>query len=409
MGDRTEVEIRSITEEEVEDFMVAGARGFGIDRTLNEGDGDRFLSVNALEATMIARDRGHIVATFGSYDLDLTVPGGESVTAAGTSHVTVHPTHRRQGILTEMMTRHLNQAIERGQPMAALWSSEDRIYQRFGYGQACSGLAIDIPANTVTLPSGPDDVTVHPLTTDEAAKAFPSVYEEVRLLRPGLLRRSEDWWELRVFLDAEHWRNGFSRLRYVSAERSGQPVGYIAYRQRDLGMDEEGITRIIEFIAVDDDVRRTLWHFITNIDLHRHVTWWNAPVDEPMLLEVDRFRSVKSHQVDTLWLRPLDVVRVLETRRYERDGSIVLGVDDPFLGRGGTFRLDVNSGIGTCRPSDEEPQVTMDISVLGRLYLGGHSAHRLARAALIQGSAEAVHTTDELFVTLSPPTCIEIF
>ena len=50
--------------------------------------------------------------------------------------VGVLPTHRRRGVLTEMMRTQLEDVRERGEPIAALWASEEVIYRRFGYGFA---------------------------------------------------------------------------------------------------------------------------------------------------------------------------------------------------------------------------------------------------------------------------------
>ena len=46
------------------------------------------------------------------FPFDITVPGG-SVTAACIGGVTVLPSHRRRGLLTEMMKRQLTEAYER--------------------------------------------------------------------------------------------------------------------------------------------------------------------------------------------------------------------------------------------------------------------------------------------------------
>ena len=58
---------------------------------------------------------------------------GATVPAAGVTIVTVHPTHRRRGILSTMMDRQLADLHERGEPIAVLRASEAAIYGRFGY------------------------------------------------------------------------------------------------------------------------------------------------------------------------------------------------------------------------------------------------------------------------------------
>ena len=54
----------------------------------------------------------------------LSVPGG-SVACCGTTVVGVTPTHRRRGVLSALMRGHLDDAHERGEPIAALWASEE--------------------------------------------------------------------------------------------------------------------------------------------------------------------------------------------------------------------------------------------------------------------------------------------
>ena len=67
--------------------------------------------------------------------VELTVPGGP-VPCAGVTVVGVLPTHRRRGILSALMRSQLANVRGRGEPLAALWASEETIYGRYGYGLA---------------------------------------------------------------------------------------------------------------------------------------------------------------------------------------------------------------------------------------------------------------------------------
>ena len=62
---------------------------------------------------------------------------------AAVTLVGVQPSHRRRGILTQMMRRQLDHAHERGEPVAALWATEGSIYPRFGYGLATTSVSIE--------------------------------------------------------------------------------------------------------------------------------------------------------------------------------------------------------------------------------------------------------------------------
>ena len=71
-------------------------------------------------------DGDRIVGGAGAFPFELTSPGGV-VDCAGVTVVGVLPTHRRRGILTAMMRAQLEDIRERGEPVAALWASEEVI------------------------------------------------------------------------------------------------------------------------------------------------------------------------------------------------------------------------------------------------------------------------------------------
>src|ERR687886_283713 len=101
----------------------------------NEEWTERFARLLPPERMVAAREDGAVVGGAGAFPFELTVPGG-GVRAAGTTVVGVLPTHRRRGALRAMMRAQLDAVHERGEPVACLWSSEDTIYGRFGYGLA---------------------------------------------------------------------------------------------------------------------------------------------------------------------------------------------------------------------------------------------------------------------------------
>jgi predicted acetyltransferase len=403
-------EIRFITDDEIPAFRRAVAFGFGDDLTEEEGGDDRFRETFPLETCIAAFDDGQIVATFGSFDFDVTIPGG-TLPMAGTTIVTVQPTHRRRRVLTTMMRMHLDQAIDRGQPLAGLWASEPIIYGRFGYGLAAHAHELAVRTDRVTLPEGPDTDTVRIIDPEDAPATLPPIYDRVRLETPGMLSRSEAWWRHRRLYDPVHWRDGASSRRIAVASRDGVPVGYVAYRQKEKFEDwlPEGTVSVIEVIALDDDARRTLWHYLAGIDLFPNVRWWNAPADDPLSVEVDNMRRVTTRLQDTLYLRILDIPAALSTRTYESDGTIAIRVIDDFMDRGGTFRLEVNDGIGSCSATSDDPDVTMDVSDLGALFLGRPQAFTLWRADRVSGDEGSIRTLDRLLRTARLPYCSEVF
>src|SRR5687767_9859728 len=92
--------------------------------------------VAELDRSLALFDGDRVAATAGIYSLEMSVPGAV-VPTAGITWVTVSPTHRRQGVLTAIMRRQLDELHEQErEPVAALWAAESSIYGRFGYAPA---------------------------------------------------------------------------------------------------------------------------------------------------------------------------------------------------------------------------------------------------------------------------------
>jgi predicted acetyltransferase len=172
-----------------------------------------------------AFENGAIVGGAGAFPFELSVPGGGSLPCGGITAVGVHPTHRRRGVLRSMMDAQLRDVHERGEPIAALWASEETIYSRFGYGLASWAGQLEIQhewdafAEPLELPG-----TTRFVEPEEARGLFPPIYDAVRRERPGMMSRSEAWWETRqLYLPEEQVK---SPKRFVVLEVDGEPLGY---------------------------------------------------------------------------------------------------------------------------------------------------------------------------------------
>jgi GNAT superfamily N-acetyltransferase len=130
-----------------------------------------------------AFEDGQIVGGAGVFPFELSVPGG-SLPCGGVTAVGVQPTHRRRGVLRSMMDVQLRDVHERGEPIAALWASEETIYGRFGYGISAWAGEFKIPHewDAFAEPLEPAG-TARFVTAEEARELFPPVYEAVRRQR----------------------------------------------------------------------------------------------------------------------------------------------------------------------------------------------------------------------------------
>ncbi len=405
-----EITTRPITKDETVQFRQAIMLGFGEDLDDDEFPPEWLDDLLPLDRTVAAFDGDQIVGTLGGFPFEITVPGGDQVPMAGTTIVTVAATHRRRGALNAMMTDHLEDGLNRGEPLVGLWASESLIYGRFGFGVATEQDEIEIDQSRISVEG--DAGSVRLVTAEEAAEIFPAIYEEERLRRPGMLSRTSDWWK-HLFVDPTGRRRGFSSLRLLLHETDGRPDGYAFYRQKPDWSSgfPEGKLAIREIIAASPTAHTGLWRFLTSVDLYVEIVHWNLPVDDPLAWKVPDHRRIKRKRWDALYLRILDVVGALEARTYSADGSVTFAVDDPFLpGVGGSFELSVVGGAGRCRRL--EPGAT-DLSLgttdLASLYLGGHGAVAMARAGRIRGRSAAVELLGRMFRADVAPWCEEVF
>ncbi|HEX7598549.1 MAG TPA: sterol carrier protein domain-containing protein [Polyangia bacterium] len=116
---------------------------------------------------------------------------------------------------------------------------------------------------------------------------------------------------------------------------------------------------------------------------------------------------------DGLWLRVLDPLVALEARSYEADGDVRIAVSDPLGFAHGVYALSVRHGKVTVTAdvaTDATSDVSMDVSALGSVYLGGVRVDTLARTGQVTSkSRDAIDILDALLAHREQPYCITHF
>src|SRR5262245_8061154 len=234
-----------------------------------EEDSERFVRLMPLERLHAAVDDGAVVGGAGVLPFELTVPGGP-VPCAGVTVVGVLPSHRRQGLLRRMEEAQLRDVRERGEPIAALWASEETIYGRFGYGLASLVLNVRTEQRAGGLRAGlpPKEGVTRLVTRDEALRVLPRVYERIRKRSVGFLSRSPAWWEEKVLDDRPEQRRGGGELHCAVLELDGRVAGYALYRivSEGSGGDWQRTLRVREALGVDARATREIWRFLLSVD-----------------------------------------------------------------------------------------------------------------------------------------------
>src|SRR5215207_2319784 len=152
----------------------------------------------------LAWDGTRACGTFRSFGTEITLPGFAHVPAAA---VTVLPTHRRRGILTQLAEAEHRAALERGDMLAILYCSEFGIYGRYGYGPATrfGTWTVDVRA-TQLVPATGDEGTVEYAEPGAATKQqLRDVFETWRLEQVSEVRRRDVGWDFRPGLRADPW------------------------------------------------------------------------------------------------------------------------------------------------------------------------------------------------------------
>ncbi len=380
------ITLRRATADDFPAIVEADGRAFGKHYTAEDREDIRPLFDP--DRHLVAEDQGEIVGITGSYPFDVTLPGGAALRAAGVSWVSVAVTHRRRGILRALMAEQHRGFVADGLVVSLLTASEGGIYGRFGYGIATEHREVEITRRRAVFRSDvPDPGGVRQVGTAELRRIAPEIHRRWVAQTPGALSRTDRWWDVHL-ADREWKRGGASALFHLV-----HPDGYVSYR-----IDRATrACRITEMVTASDDAYIALWRTLLALDLVETVFARSLAAAEPLqflLADPRQLRSV--NQWDGVWARVLDVPEALSARRYATEIDVVLDVRDPFLDRGGRFRLRGGPDGAECVPAEyvsadsSAPVVGIEMAALGSLLFGGAHAGSLARARLLHADDPAV-------------------
>jgi predicted acetyltransferase len=394
----TDLFFRAIVPDEVDDFFAALAVAFSDPRPdPEEVETDK--KVVEIDRTFAAFEDDRIVGCAGVYTQRMVAPGGAWVPTAGVTMVGVLPTHRRRGILRELMVMMLDQAAERGEAMASLFASQGAIYGRFGFGHAAHHLEFDISLERLVWAGGAEPTGR--VTLRQRADALPimrAIYDRAIDRRPAALEVDDRW------MDVGFWesKKDDERVFYaIHEDEAGAPDAFAMYGikhewPRGLPSSEVKVKRLV---ATTPESHIGLWRYLCSIDLMARVKADLRPVDEPLQWLVEEPRALRPHLEDGLFLRPVDVAAAWSARGYAGSGSLVVEVDDAFRPEtAGTFLLDVDDGVGSCVPTDRAPDLRCTANAVGSTYVGGVTWTTLAGADRVRElTPGALARADALF------------
>ena len=344
--------------------------------------------------TQAAFEGDVMVGSTQTFGCSMVVPGGAVVPHAAVSRVGVRADYTRRGVLSALMREQLSTLSE---PVATLRASEGRIYGRFGYGLAGRVRFLRIDARKAVIPGSPVG-RVRMVDPDTSDKLLPELHGEIGLDRPGQISRWPGWWAI-------HQERKGAAENLVTVVHSGPDGddGFVSYKVSE-DKDFKHTMEIEDFAWANADAWRDLWIYLTRLDLvdEIHV---DAALDDPLNWLFEDPRVVYTKDVyDQIWLRLVDVPRMLAARTYGVAEPVVIEVRDRLLpANDGCYRVSPDGAERVEGPAD----ITISVELLGAVYLGDTKFSDLAAAKRIEGSR--FDEADALFAVPVAPLCSTFF
>jgi predicted acetyltransferase len=332
------------------------------------------------------------------------------VPAAHVTGVGVRATHRRRGLMAELITRQLREVPE---AIAVLWASESGIYGRFGYGAAAYGTTYEVDLHRV----GPSRVRTRPgeistLSVDDALKELPSLLRALQERRPGVSGRSELEWEARLKDKPEERGGKTAREILVHRDETGTIDGYALWRGKmDWGPTGPASEAHVEELVGTGAAYQALWQHLLTLDLVATLRYGFAAADEPLQQLVTTPTALNRRVTESLWLRVTDVARALEQRRYAVPLDLVFEVTDEVIpANAGRYRLTADGSAVRCERTEDPADLSLSVTEIGATYLGGRAlAEFAATGRVVEHTPGALTLASAAFRWPIAPASIEIF
>jgi len=369
---------------------------------------------NRVWGTFDGPEDGPVLGTLRSWATEVTVPGGALVPASAIAAVTVRSTHRRRGILRQMIQAEHEAALVRGEAIAVLYVSEASIYGRFGYGvavQPCTWI-VDTRATGFVAPP-PTGIEFLPVE-EATADLLRNLFDQQRRAWPGEIRRRDFSFGMDIGLLELAWDGPWKGWVAAHRNASGDPDGYVRYTAETKWEHHQprAVITVHDLVALNDEAYDALWRFVAEIDLVATIRAERRSLEERLPWLLTNRRAAEAADVaDGMWVNLLDIPTALAARTYEQAGDLVFEVigGDPAATRT-RVRLEAGPDGVACAVTTGDPDLTIHADALGGAYLGGMP---MRNAVLPHGFEEhragALAEADRLFRTANAPRCSTFF
>lgn len=395
------ITFRTATEADWAAICHVDGRAFGSAYTPEEIE--RARPIHDCSRFELALDGKEIVGIVGAYSLRVTVPGGGQLPMGGLTWVSTAATHRRQGVLSRLMARSMEDIDRRGEPVAMLGASEGGIYERYGFGVATQVRVTSIDRRLVQLRPEfqPRRGTVRFVHGDAALQHMAEVWSRFHRLRAGEVDRSDAWH--RYLMEMRSAEQGVLSPAFYLAHRDGFAIYRIEQRWNE-GQPAHHM-RVIELVATNSDAHAALWHTLLGVDLVGEITSRLVPIDDPLPFLLTDQRALRTTALnDGVWVNVRNVATCMSTRRYGIDDRLIIEVD------GGRWAIDGGPEGAACTRVRSRPDLVMDQSSLGAMLLGGVRPSALAAGRRLEArNNDVLRRGDAFFLTSPVPHCQTLY
>lgn len=330
--------------------------------------------------------QGELLSALTTCPFTVYWPGarGGALALGGVAGVATYAEARGEGHVDQLLRESLRRMREAGQVISALYPFAWKFYQRYGWDAVGEKRTLTLPLRE--LPSGRR--AAKRLSDAEAQEQVPALYARGAQRYRGAFTAETRRWPGPL----EHSEG---RLTYPYATEGG----YLLWRYSEVG-------EVREYVSATPEAEAGLLQLLRDLGMQVGKGRVTLPSDETLSVRFPH-NDTETRTAPVFSGRVVDLkaaLEALETSALETsvpEGALVLGVEDATAPwNQGRWRVEVAGGGVSCVPTDETPQLALDIRALSQAYWGAPDLARLRRAGRVEVQDEAAFA---LLAQLLPP------
>ncbi len=356
------------------------------------------------------------VATLARYQAKANL-GNAEVASGMLTWATVRPSHKRRGLLRNLLEMNVYQLAQQGLPLVLLTASDARIYERFGFERVVDALKVQVEPGLELRDSAKeriDEYRIEWIDRGSIERVTTEIYARAHVVTRGSVTRPAEYTAEFFYKEDEEEVDPKYRC-FVCVDPNGIATGYVIYEVRSLATSRELLVH--DMVFVDGLSQIALWEQLFKMELVSYVAYGNFPADgpgagSPLFRAVKNSRAIKVvGRSDFLWARILDPKRCLEARSYSPAAmsaglQVAFQVEDPDSYAAGSYMLQFTSQgpqIVAVSPDLLSGHPTVTVNGLAALVYASSPPSALAEIGLIRDLPEdEVPVWDAVFAATSP-------